>query len=415
MLIILNAMLRPVYAVRAFVFAAWILCFFSCTDTQTVTSLRREKLFHLNYGRFEDELDMFDLDSPVAPNVYLCMQDGFFFITNGGAKKIMQLTSYGDLLSVWYNSETNATPSFVNADSGHPSAMATQQAIPHPFNTLGRIAVDSRKYMYVADQLPPERQEQNREKRLLLREVVLRFAGDGSFIDYLGQEGPGGTPFPYIKNLYTTKNNELVVLSQTGTGSLVNWYSPEGTLMHTVPVDMENLLSPYNDDGQLYMSLETIVPDYNEKILYLKIDYYRPQIDASSSVQAGISYEGTYVYPLDVRTGVYGEPLRVPPFEEIEKDGFTQTSYAKSYELLGVTESGWFFFIAPDSTGYTVEMIQKDGQRIIKKHLDVSPDEMMYNTLFVSKDGIICALLATPYEASVVWWRTDAFIGEIRR
>jgi hypothetical protein len=39
----------------------------------------------------------------------------------------------------------------------------------------------------------------------------------------------------------------------------------------------------------------------------------------------------------------------------------------------------------------------------------------MFNTFHLSGDGILSALLASEFEAKVVWWRTDRFIGEPRQ
>ncbi|MDR2897956.1 MAG: hypothetical protein LBU99_04005 [Spirochaetaceae bacterium] len=386
---------------------------------QGATAIQREPLFLLNYGRFEDEIDLFDIDSMVSPNTYLYMQDGIVYVTNGKTKKIIQFTSYGGVLSVFYNPETNPTPSFVSqsAEDGVPEgtpegvAVSTQRAIPYYFNTLGPVTVDSRKYMYVIDQLPQERHQYDQKQNLLLREVVLRFANDGSYIDYLGQEGPGGTPFSAVRGIYSTNASELIVVSQTMVGLTVNWFSPEGILLYTIPVENRGLPSPFAASENVNMAIDTIIPDYTARRLYLKIDYYRPEVDASSNVQAGISYTGSYIYPLDVETGLYGEGMNIPVYETIERSGLTQVSYSQPYEFLGVTENGWFFFIIADVDGYMVQMLERDTGRVIRKQLDVRADEVMYNTFSLSREGIICGLLASDYEASVVWWRTDSLTG----
>jgi hypothetical protein len=384
-------------------------------EDQGVLTIKREPLFLLNYGRFEDEIDLFDINSLVPLNTYLYMQDGIFYLTNGKTKKIIQFTSYGGILSVFYNPETNPTPSFVSQAAADGQIVSTQQAIPYYFNTLGPITVDSRKYMYVVDQLPPERRQRDLRQNLLLREVVLRFANDGSYIDYLGQEGPGGTPFSAVRGIYTTNTSELVVVSQTMTGLTVNWFSPEGILLYTIPVENRGLPSPFAPSETVNVSLDMIIPDYTNHTLYLKIDYYRPEIDASSNVQAGISYPGSYIYPLDVETGVYGEGISIPVYEAVEKSGFAQISYPKPYDFLGVTENGWFFFIIADPEGYMVQMLERNSGRVIRKHLDVMSDELVYNTFSLSREGIISGLLASDYEASVVWWRTDGLTGDRRQ
>ncbi|MCK7485527.1 MAG: hypothetical protein MZU97_08180 [Bacillus subtilis] len=39
--------------------------------------------------------------------------------------------------------------------------------------------------------------------------------------------------------------------------------------------------------------------------------------------------------------------------------------------------------------------------------ITIEPEELQYTTLFLSPDGILCALMGTRFEARVVWWRFD--------
>ena len=84
------------------------------------------------------------------------MRDGFFYIANGESKKIMEMTSYGDLVRLYFNSDANPEPSFMSQDN---AVSATRKATIYPFNQLGAIAVDNRQYLYAVDELPVERQE----------------------------------------------------------------------------------------------------------------------------------------------------------------------------------------------------------------------------------------------------------------
>ncbi|MGL4982966.1 MAG: LIC_12708 family protein [Treponemataceae bacterium] len=396
-----------------------IICFcflllFSCKNQNTITtSLEREQLFILNYGSFEDELDLFNLSSGGIVNTYLKMRDGFFFVVNGRGKKLMHLTSYGDLLAVYYNPDTNLVPSFINQENSLARKITTQQAIPHPFQTLGKIAVDSNKNIYVVDQLPEDRQEQDSREMLLLREVVLRFSSDGTYMDYVGQGGLGGRAFPFIRDIFTTKANELVVVSVTNKGLLVNWFSENDMLKYSIPLNTESLPNPHKGTKEVYITLDSVVPDYDAEKLYLKIDYHSRKIDPNSNVQSGITYLESYLYPFDIQTAEYGKPILIPSHETVVKDNFSETVYTNPYEFLGMSDTGWFFFVSPDDTGYMVQIIKSDNSRIIKKHLQISRDEMLYNSLSLSQEGIISALLANNFEASVVWWRTDTLIGAV--
>ena len=103
-------------------------------------------------------------------------------------------------------------------------------------------------------------------------------------------------------------------------------------------------------------------------------------------------------------------PLTIPPFEDEVSDGFTKLIYPLSFDFLGVTQSGWLFFIISDDSGYTIQMIQEDGQKIIKRHLNINNSEVLYNDFTLSAEGILSVLLAYEDKANVLWWRTDSLI-----
>ncbi len=210
-----------------FVFIFTVISFISCSKNR-VSELERVNLFSLNYGNFDDELNLFDLSNIGEINTKLIMSDGFFYISNSEAKKIIKLNSYGDLLSIFYNNETNPHP-FI-ADKNENGKNATRTATYYPFNEISYLAVDSLKNLFVVEKLPSERCEFDSKLNISLSQVVLRFDTNGNFIDYIGQEGPGGMPFPFIKNIFVMKNGELVVVTSVGQSYTVYYYKTSGYL-----------------------------------------------------------------------------------------------------------------------------------------------------------------------------------------
>jgi len=393
--------------------AFYISSFFnSCSKNETIASVNENDLFTLNYGNFEDELNLFDLAKPGNINTSMTMRDGFFYIANGESKKVLELNSYGDLLSLYYNEDYMKNLAFADQNAEN----STKKAISYPFDNLGAIAVDSKKTLYVVDTLPPERQERDTEKRLLLSNVVLRFDENGKFFDYLGQQGPGGTPFSVIKNVYTTKNNELVVVCTTNTGFEVFWFGSNGFLLYQIPITENNVPKLKNNDDidkeshSSTISIENVVPDYNEYKLYLKVDYYEASIDADLRVQSGIDFNKSVLYPLDVTTGRYEDGLEIPAYEHSVEESMGQELYEIPFEFLGVTESGWLFFMVPTDDGYLIQMVQPDGQRIVKRNISIDHSKILYHTLSLSGSGIISGLFVRKENATIAWWRTDSLL-----
>lgn len=400
--------------------ATFVIFLFSCERNSYTSSVESEKLFSLKYGSYEDETKLYSVKAGTDFSSSIFMSGGLFYVSDSNSKKVMMLSSYGDLLAVYFNPETNPVPSFIQfseiqeSESGNPSNSATQRATSFPFQKPEKVVVDKRKYLYVSDYVPEERYETSSDGKQLLRQIVLRFSNDGTFIDYIGQQGSAGVPFPYIEHLYTTSKNELVVTCADTTGLIAFWYTADGLLMYKVPVDYHNLPVPESLSSQeVLASLSGIVPDSNDYKLYLLIDYSKNEYDESSKVQFGISYVQSMLYPLNILTGTYEQPQVIPSYEQIIVNDLSRLVYSVPYEFLGTTESGWFFFIVAESDGCSLLMVNPDGQRILTRRLTMDVADMNYYALSLSEEGIISGLFSEEKETSVTWWRTDSIINSL--
>ena len=410
--IAVEEMLRKFFV---YLFFAFISVFFaSCIRSNKVLSVSENELFALNYGNFAEQINLFKLQErgPVSTSLY--MRDGFFYIVNGDAGKVVSLNSYGDLLSLFYSEDFYAQANFssiINTDSG------IWKPISYPFALTGKITVDSRKYVYAGGNVPRERNEQAEDLSLLSSQVVLRISSDGKEIDYLGQQGPSGTPFPDIKNIYTTENNEIVVVCSTNDGLAAYWFASSGFLKYQIPVGVKVVpsIAPESvnvnaEQSDLFVTVENIVPDYYAERLYVKVDYYFSHIDEESKTQSGIDYVKSSVYPLDIATGKFGEALNIPAYEESVTEDFSKLTYKLPYDFLGVTKNTWMYFIITTEKGFNVLMLQPGTQNVIKRNIEINHKNTLFYSLSLSDEGIISALLCEKENARVVWWRTDSLL-----
>ena len=384
----------------------------SCQRNETVQSISEIELFNLSYGKFEEQLSTANLNSIGNVQFGIQMRDGFFYIVDGEAKKIMELNSYGDLLTLFYNEDAETADFFSNSNRADKSI---HHEISYPFDYPGKIAVDSNKYIYAVCSIPRDRQEKSEDDLMLYSHTVLRFARDGSFVEYLGQQGPGGTPFPYIKNIYTTAKDELVVVSTSTDGAMVYWFSTDGFLKYMIPVSKKDipLVKGINDNSDVYLAIDGVVPDPSSYRLFIQVDYFSSYVDEDSKVQSGVNYLQTLLYPLNVEDGIFEEPVSIPPYEESVVADYSRLTYRIPYEFLGVTKNGWKFFILKTDDGFNIEMIQNESQRILRRHFNANHNEILYNTMTLSQEGIITALYLEKEKARVVWYRTDSLIDAI--
>ena len=387
----------------------------SCKKQGVVASVKREELFSLSYGGFEEQLNMAGgLNATGAVNTDIAMRDGFFYISNGESQKILGLNSYGDLLTLYHNPETNPAPLFDSTDArrgGNSKNVSTRKTIDYPFNAPSFLALDSRQYIYVAETLPKERRETADNKILL--QVVLRF-DSSSFVDYIGQQGVGGTPFPFIRNIYVTQDDGLVVVCVVHDGFEVFCYNAAGQ-----PIN--NALIKYSDAPEWgeakpgisrYAEIEKVVPDLNGRRLFVKAEYYETSLDSASKVQNGINDPVSVVFPYDLQSGKFGEGIEIPPYEETFSDGFAKQTYNLPYDFIGVTKNGWLFFMISLDTGCMAQAIDLDSGRVIRRHLNYDAKNVVYSAFSLSPSGIISALLAERDSAKVVWWRTDSLVDQ---
>jgi hypothetical protein len=385
-------------------------------------AMKREQLFSLGYGPAEDQLDLFQIDKTQSTQkTCLTMREGIFYIANGAGAKLVRYSSFGDPLSMIYNADKNPEPVVLKPVSAKPGQAGAaeaagaeglgRRAVAYPFRSVGEIAVDSQQTVYVEDRLPPERRVQDKDSDALLDHVVLRFGKDGQFIDYLGQEGIGGTPFPYILGIYTLASDDCVVVSMTQSGWLVHWFDKGGILLSSLKLRRAELPAP--DKGQdLIASLDRIVPDLSGRSLLIKVDYYKEAVDPSTKAPAGVEFASSWAYRMDLRDGKYVERWPIPAIEKTVKGADGQSvKYSRIPEFLGAAGRDFFFIYADDEGRTFITTYDRTTRDTARFSIDIAADELFYNSYFLSADGVLCALLGTKYEARIVWWRFDRLLG----
>jgi hypothetical protein len=320
-----------------------------------------------------------------------------------------------------YNAEKNpepivlkALPAKAETSLGHmppESGGLGRNALPYPFRAVGEIAVDSSQNIFVEDRLPPERRVQDKDSGAILDHVVLRFDKDGQFVDYLGQEGIGGTPFPYIIGIYSVASDDCVVVSMTQTGWLVHWFDSGAVLVSSLRLRRSDLPMPDKRQG-LIATLDRIIPDVSERELLIKIDYYKEAIDPSSKSAAGVEFDSSWTYRMNLMDGKYTERWQIHAIEKTAKNPDEQSvRYSRVPALLGAAGRVFFFIYADDDGKTYISTYDRITREMNRYGIDISSDELYYNSYFLSRDGVLCALLGTKYEARVVWWRFDKLIG----
>ena len=377
-----------------------------------IPSIEREDLFTLDIGKLEDQIALFNLEGDGSiRRTDIAMRNGLFYIADGNGGKILKYNSFGDLLFMIYNDETNPQPLTLKPLT--EGSVVTRWAVPYPLQEPGQITVDSRKHIYVMDRLPYERHSFDPESKALLDGVILHFDADGKFIEYLGREGIGGSPFPKIEGLYTSVRDELAVVCRLPTGWNIYWYDSEGIFLFMVQLKNEALPVPPDRDNVI-PSLDSIAVGPDARKLYIKIDYYRNTYDESTNTRTGIEPDSSVIWIMNAENGAWEKHVDVPFFEYTSTEQNKKVTSRMIYSLLGVINSGKIFLSFPVEGGYSILVMSTESGTTGEQRqgfIRVDNSELQYNVFDLSADGILSGLLADDFHVKLVWWRTDKFLG----
>jgi hypothetical protein len=244
--------------------------------------------------------------------------------------------------------------------------------------------------------------------------VILHFDQDGRFVEYLGREGIGGSPFPRIEGLYTSLRDELAVVCRLPTGWDIYWYNSNGLYLFMVHLESEALpLPPDQDDVFPSMDMIAVAPDARK--LYIKVDYYGYTYDESTNMRTGIEIPSSIIWIMNAEDGVWEKPVDVPFFEYTITEQNRRSSYKMLYSLLGIIRNGHIFLSFPVEGGYSILIMSSETGAAgdhYQGFIRVDNEELQFNAFDLSAEGILSGLLADDWQVKLVWWRTDKFLGE---
>jgi hypothetical protein len=403
---------RTVSRAALFLMAAAALMLVSC-QRKGIPVLLGHELFSLSLGKMEDQLDLFQLEgSSVERTNSVCMRDGWFYLANGNAGKIMVFSSYGDLIFLLYNPQKNPAPTGLPPiDPNAPAQEITRGCVAYPFSDIGEIAVASDRTLYVEDAVTEAKAVKD-DSGIILNRVIQRFDRKGKVLGYLGQEGIGGRPFPFISALHVTEKDQLVVVCRMPQSWQVYWYSRDGVPLYQVEIDNAHL--PVRPQKGVTPVLVNVLPDRQATLLYLLVYFYNMPTEPAAVQNAAQDTVTARVYRLSLANGRY-DPAAVefpqnPPRRE--KTGLKTTEIpSPPSDLVGVSAGGLFTLMAyTDSNLYTLQILDPSGRVRARRHMVIEDSDLTFRDLRLSREGIIYGLLADQSRAHVMWWRSDMLL-----
>jgi hypothetical protein len=144
--------------------------------------------------------------------------------------------------------------------------------------------------------------------------------------------------------------------------------------------------------------------------VFIKVDYYRETFDESTNTKLGAEPDSSVIWPLNVEDGSYGSPIEVPFYEQQRTENTRRATERLLYSLLGVVKNDRVFLIFPVEEGYSIMILSTESHDQRRGLIQVKNEELQFNAFTLSAEGILSAILATDFQAKLVWWRTDKFL-----
>jgi hypothetical protein len=386
----------------------------SCTGGRLPT-LPREELFSLALGSMENQIDLFMIaGKPLKKRNLIYLKGGRIYIVNGSASKVMELSPYGDLVSLLYNPDTNPMPVILKTPApGADEPNRVAQA--YPLSDPGVMAVDGEKRLYIEDRVGPLQGRFDESTGTTHYAHVLRFDRSGKLVDYLGQEGVKGTPFPFVDAIRMTAHDEAVVVCRVPPARwIVYWFTREGSLLYRVEFDRDYL--PATDKGtaeekqRTVASLENIYADADRRELLLAVSYYREEMNTSTRTPETWLHVSSRIHRFDLARAQYVGRVDVPDAgTRREQVGATEVEIPSApYEFLGNTRNGYLYFLKPEQADtYQLLVLDSRGREHARRLITVEERELVFKKMFLSEEGVLVALLGLEDGARVAWWRSD--------
>jgi hypothetical protein len=309
----------------------------------------------------------------------------------------------------------------------------TRWAEGFPLAAPGAITVNSARHILVADKLTPDKYQFDAKENILYDTMLLHFDERGSFMEYLGRQGRGGAPFPRINNIYSSINDEIVVVSEIADGFRVYWFSSGGNLLFqnsfrknpgmdaSINADIDSGMdddigvtdrdASNTGDTTAGLVINSISAAPDERILYIEADHYTEEFDMSTGTSIGRAADESFVRLFAPDPGKYRASYEIPFYEAEKNSGGRTQRDGLFYSMLGAVKGRKLFFTFPKEDGYAILLLGADEKNEKKRgFINVSPDELEYNAFNISEEGIISAILASQFEVKVVWWRTDKLL-----
>jgi hypothetical protein len=275
------------------------------------------------------------------------------------------------------------------------------------FRAPAKIAVDSAQTIYVADRMAAQARVFDQQTGSWCDGSVRRFGAQGAELAPLGQEGPGGTPFPTILSVDAMENDTLSIVAASETVVLVYHFGKAGNLLSVLRLARDSLPVPEALGGsaaakpgkRIHANIDGIraTSQGTDFEVALKMDYYREDLAAGSAVSAETNYVGSWIYRLDGQSGAEkGKIALAPAGSDLDIPQLVGISGGLSYLL--------YRRLGQNPGDFILQLIDGKGKAQSRYRMELPAGSREVIALKVSAKGQVYALLGAADAVRAVWW-----------
>jgi hypothetical protein len=377
-----------------FVLITTILLYVSCHNETESSLLERIDLFNIPYGVSDTAVNPASLQTGTLD---IAMSEGIFTLLDGEGSKLITVSSFGDILFL------------------------KKTSIASPGSS---VAVDPNQTVFITDRLTNSYDRVfDQQSSAYADYIIRRFNRSGEELQYLGQEGPGGTPFSRVLSLQIHSDSTLSVVSMSETVWLIHHFGKAGNLLSSIRFSEDALPIPgiladesESQDRRVHINLDKIHTSSIDSILnvYIKFDYYREYSRSEHSALSGIEYFGSWLFVVDSRSGRIYKSIEI---QDSKNDG-------QIPEFVGIGENSLIFIINSNSmegartplerVQLDILVLDTDGAVVINSPLDLPLETIEIPIIKVSEAGLVFALAKRNTDIMVFWWNLGNHIRRKR-
>lgn len=411
-----------------------VMSLFGCSSSR-VEELKKEKLFSIPIGEDVEEIGVIrDRNGFFSGPSSVLFKNGFFYVVDPVNKKILKITTPGDvILVISYGDEP---------ETSDQDILRTKQRRQYHFDEIGQIAVDNENNIFVEDRFIeklPEKEEidlfnpegvTSGGNNEVYMSRILKFDRLGLYQYSIGKNGRDTDPFSLVYRIDVDEDGNLLVLTTDDEWETWTYYKydTDGNVLFTSTLKTEDVYNLEDMEEAAFFVMD-VQPVYDKNQLVFWISLYTTEHDTKT---------------LKKEEDLWGEEIEIDDPEKLKEEESRVTEYTGSdlqyYKLLHIdlatkeitrtfkwendnraivepTEE--FFGIDGDTNGFiwkyidnsrAIISIYRPNGTLVSRRSFIFEDDGIWTNIRVAVDGSISAIKIDDKRLQFYRWRSDRLI-----